>query len=105
MNHPPRAHTPYAWLFGSGNLKPQKTAVISFRRGQEERLIFGELEQQARQLAGGLRRAGLHPRDRVLVLTTAGPDLFVALFGLLLGGMVPVLVAPGLGLGRMLDCA
>ncbi len=105
MNRPPRAHTPYAWLFGSGNLKPQKTAVISFRRGQEEHLTFGELEQQARQLAGGLRRAGLHPRDRVLVLTTPGPDLFVALFGLLLGGMVPVLVDPGLGLGRMLDCA
>ncbi len=68
-------------------------------------LTFGELERAAWRLAGRLVQAGLRPGCRVLVLTTPGPDLFEVLFGLLFGGMVPVLVDPGLGLRRMLDCA
>ncbi len=104
MNHPSQRSLPYELLFGAGFSASQKPAVISFRRGKEQQLTFGQLEQQAQQLAQGLMKAGLRPRHRVLVLTTPGPDLFVVLFGLLLGGMVPVLVDPGLGLQRMLDC-
>ncbi len=91
-------------LFAALRTAPDKPAVITCRRGQVDQLSYGALLDRARRLVGGLRRQGLEPRDRVLVLTRPGETLFVTILGLLLGGMVPVLADPGLGLDRMLSC-
>ncbi|HYV43946.1 MAG TPA: fatty acid CoA ligase family protein [Myxococcaceae bacterium] len=67
-------------------------------------VTFGALRERAGRVAAGLRRAGLAPGDRVLLMIRPGIDLAAAVFGALSMGAAAVVIDPGMGWRRMLDC-
>ena len=83
----------------------QKTAILQVCDGKPAvRLTFAELDALCDRYAAGLRRMGLAPGERVLIL--AQPDEHFAPFvlGLLRAGGVVAMVDPGRPLGEMMDC-
>lgn len=55
---------------------------------------YAELAERARRAAAGLARRGVRADDVVVLLGRAGPDLVAALYGTLLAGATPSLLAP-----------
>jgi acyl-CoA synthetase (AMP-forming)/AMP-acid ligase II len=55
---------------------------------------YPELAERARGAAGALARRGVRAGDVVVLLGRAGPDLVAALYGALLAGATPSLLAP-----------
>ena len=67
-------------------------------------LTFEQLEQASDQFAHGLVKAGIEKGTRTVLMVTPGIDFFVLTFALFKVGAVPVVVDPGMGIGRMLSC-
>ncbi|GBQ02584.1 hypothetical protein SSP531S_40430 [Streptomyces spongiicola] len=65
---------------------------------------YGDFAARVTACSAGLRARGIGPGTRTALLVTPGADLLVLVFALLHTGAVPVVVDPGMGLGRMLDC-
>lgn len=85
--------------------RPIQTALVYLQPGQaDEAMDYLRLDQDCDRFANGLRRAGLTPGQRVLVL--ARPDRHFAPFvlGLLRAGGSVVMVDPGRPLAEFLDC-
>jgi acyl-CoA synthetase (AMP-forming)/AMP-acid ligase II len=61
--------------------------------GDERHLTFGELDREARALAGKLQTLG-KPGDRVLLFFDPGVDYLWAFFGVVYAGMIPVPAYP-----------
>lgn len=57
-------------------------------------LTFAELDAAARRLASGLVQAGVNVGERVAMMLPTGLDFFVAFFGTLHAGAVPVPIYP-----------
>jgi len=57
-------------------------------------ITYGELWQGAAEVAGGLQAAGLEPGERVALMLPTGRDYFLAFYGTLLAGGVPVPIYP-----------
>jgi 1-acyl-sn-glycerol-3-phosphate acyltransferase len=57
-------------------------------------LTYGELARQARDLAAGLIAKDIVPGDRIALMLPTGIDFFVAFFGVLYAGGVPVPIYP-----------
>ena len=57
-------------------------------------LSYGELARQARDLAAGLIARDIVPGDRIALMLPTGIDFFVAFFGVLYAGGVPVPIYP-----------
>ncbi|MCT9088880.1 AMP-binding protein [Streptomyces sp. ASQP_92] len=68
-----------------------RTAVVS----GATRLTFTELVQHAGELASGLHRLGIRPRERVVVQLPNRADFVVLCFALFRLGAVPVMALPG----------
>jgi len=87
---------------------PDEPAVIvarARRRGHRYRQIsFAELERLSNRYAEGLRAAGLARGMRVLLMVRPGFDFVALVFAMLKLGAVPVMIDPGMGLVRLLDC-
>jgi 1-acyl-sn-glycerol-3-phosphate acyltransferase len=66
-------------------------------------LTFGELMQRARRFACGLVRRDVAPGDRVALMLPTGIDFFVAFFGILYAGAVPVPIYPPMRLSQLED--
>ncbi|MFC0098348.1 amino acid adenylation domain-containing protein, partial [Micromonospora marina] len=84
--------------------RPEAVAVSG--RGVD--LTYGELDHRAGQVAARLRRAGLRPGDRVVVLARRTPELPVALLGIWRAGGVCVVLdadAPESALAACVDVA
>ncbi len=62
--------------------------------GEETRLTYRQVAEQARAVANGLMRAGLDPGDRVAIMLPTSPEFFAAFFGVLYSGGVPVPIYP-----------
>src|ERR1700720_1915543 len=75
--HPRRRHL----LFYPGDGAPQE-------------LTYGDLLLRARRVAAGLGAAGVEPGQAVALMLPSGHDYFVAFFGVLLAGAVPVPLYP-----------
>jgi 1-acyl-sn-glycerol-3-phosphate acyltransferase len=75
--HPRRRHL----LFYPGDAAPQE-------------LTYGELLRRARRAAAGLRAAGVEGGQAVALMLPSGLDYFVAFYGALLAGGVPVPLYP-----------
>jgi cis-3-alkyl-4-acyloxetan-2-one decarboxylase / olefin beta-lactone synthetase len=72
--------------------------------GQEPRLTsFGELHDRIAAVAGGLRRAGVRPADRVALLVRPGLDLTTVVYACWRIGAAIVIADAGLGLRRLAD--
>jgi acyl-CoA synthetase (AMP-forming)/AMP-acid ligase II len=83
---------------------PDGKALISTEGGQDNLLLFGELLALCDRYASGLRTFGLRPGDRVLVMERNGPRFVALTFALFKLGAMPVLLDPGMGVKRLLDC-
>ena len=65
--------------------------------GAESRITFAGLWERIGRAAAGLRRRGLSPGDRAIVMIPMSIDLYVALLALLKLGAVAVFVDPWIG--------
>jgi acyl-CoA synthetase (AMP-forming)/AMP-acid ligase II len=83
---------------------PDKRA-LSFPAGAGYgHLSYRQLEELSDSYARRFARAGIGRGTKALLMVKIGPDLFAILFALFKLGAVPVVVDPGMGLRRMIDC-
>lgn len=89
---------------------PHKRAVV-FPNGRDNRkrvlysqLTFAQLEKQSDQLAFGLERIGITRGTRTILMVTPGIEFFILVFAMFKTGAIPVVVDPGMGIDRMLQC-
>ncbi|PVE41580.1 benzoate-CoA ligase family protein [Limnohabitans planktonicus] len=75
-------------LIASNATRPEKTALID----DAGSLSYGQLTEQIRRFAGGLKALGLKREERVLLLMHDSNDWVVAFLGSLYAGVVPVAV-------------
>ncbi len=62
--------------------------------GQEETITYATLSERARRVASGLRGHILAPGERVAIMLPTGAAFFIAFFGVLYAGGVPVPIYP-----------
>ncbi len=89
---------------------PHKKAII-YPVGKNEdgsvkykHKTFKEIDQESDQYANGFLSAGIGKGVKTIFLVKPGPELFSITFGLFKVGAIPVIVDPGLGVKRMLEC-
>jgi acyl carrier protein len=68
-------------------------------------LTYGELDTAARATAAGLIERDILPGDRVALMLPTGNDFFVAFFGILYAGAVPVPIYPPMQRSQIEDYA
>ncbi|MCG3128184.1 MAG: Long-chain-fatty-acid--CoA ligase [Phycisphaerae bacterium] len=99
-----------AALADAADRHPERLAAIIARgvdsagRGRYERLTFRELHADSDRVAAGLREFGLTRGMRTILMVRPGADFFSLVFALFKLGAVPVVVDPGMGRNRMIDC-
>ena len=90
--------------------QPDRVAVIVCKKGVarnqaiRDALTFAELEALSNRYASGLSSAGFTRGMRVLLMVRPGVDFLAVNFALFRIGAVPVMIDPGMGVGRMLEC-
>ena len=67
-------------------------------------LTFRQLDEQSDRLAAGLDSIGIGRGTRTILMVTPGMDFFLTVFAMFKVGAVPVVVDPGMGIDRMLQC-
>ncbi len=77
-------------LLSAVELAPRRGIIFVDQHGNEQRTSYAELASQARRCAAGLARQDVHRGDKVLLLPHNDRPSVVALWGCLLGGLVPV---------------
>jgi acyl carrier protein len=87
--HPGRMHVTV--------LQDDRTAIAT--------LTYGELVKAARQIAAGLAEREIGRGDRIALMLPTGTDFFVAFFGILYAGAVPVPIYPPMQLTQIEDYA
>ncbi len=85
---PPARFNFAAHLLATNAERAGKTAFID----DQDRLTYGQLDEQVRRCAAGLRALGLRREDRLLLLMHDCSDWPVAFLGALYAGVVPVAV-------------
>ncbi len=65
---------------------------------------FAELEALSNRYANALSAAGIRRQKRVLLMVRPGVEFVALVFALFKIGAVPVLIDPGMGVNRMLEC-
>ncbi len=93
-----------SYLKNAAARHPDKTAVVSLVGGKHSRLTFQQLDCLSDALAGGIERIGIKRGTRTILMIRPGTDFFIAIFSLFKTGAVPVVVDPGMGVRRMLNC-
>ncbi|NWH06311.1 fatty acid CoA ligase family protein [Desulfobacter latus] len=94
----------------SADLYPFKRAVVypasRDRSGRVlySQLTFRQLDQQSDNLAAGLDSIGIGRGTRTILMVTPGINFFLTVFAMFKIGAVPVVVDPGMGIDRMLQC-
>ncbi|MBI4716825.1 MAG: AMP-binding protein [Planctomycetes bacterium] len=89
---------------------PHQPAVIVTRRrdatgrAEYDSLTFAGLEARSNSYARGLGEAGLQRGMRVLLMVRPGFEFIGLVFALFKLGAAPVLIDPGMGVARLLDC-
>lgn len=89
---------------------PYKRAVV-YPDGRDKngrvlysQMTFSQLEKESDQLAFGLARTGISRGTRTILMVTPGMEFFIIVFAMFKVGAVPVVVDPGMGIDRMLQC-
>lgn len=99
-----------AYLPRMAETVPNQPAIIVTRsrdrsgRAVYAQLTFAELEILTNRYANGLATARFHRGMRVLLMVRPGIEFVGLTFALFKLGVVPVLIDPGMGVGRMLEC-
>lgn len=97
-------------LRASAQKYPYKRAVVCPESRNKKgnvlynQMTFDQLDSASDQLAFGLERYGVIRGTRTILMVQPGMEFFIIAFALCKVGAVPVVVDPGMGLGRMLHC-
>jgi acyl-CoA synthetase (AMP-forming)/AMP-acid ligase II len=90
--------------------RPYKRAVV-YPAGRDKNgrvaythLTFLQLDQESDCLAHGLIAAGVKRGTRTILMVRPSIDFFALVFAIFKTGAVPVIVDPGMGIKRMLNC-
>jgi olefin beta-lactone synthetase len=89
---------------------PYKRAVIfPFGRNRYNRvtythLTFQQLDRESDKLAFGLEATGIGRGIRTVLMVKPCLEFFVLVYALFKTGAIPVVVDPGMGIGRMIRC-
>ena len=88
---------------------PDKSAVIfsAVKKSAEKKsssLTFAELNRICDRYAYGLNGAGIKMGMKVLLMVRPSSEFIALTFALFKTGAVPVLIDPGMGVNRLLDC-
>ncbi|WP_319431442.1 AMP-binding protein [Mycobacterium sp. RTGN5] len=78
-----------------------QSLIFVDRNENDTEVPFAQVRQQARELAAGLRAAGVHTGDRVALVLPTGPEFVASFFGVLYAGAVPVPLYPPVRLGKL----
>lgn len=90
--------------------QPFKKAVIfphsrdAYGRVTYSHLTFSQLDAESDAVAAGLIKNGISKGVRTILMVRPSLEFFVLTFALFKAGAVPVVVDPGMGLKRMLEC-
>jgi olefin beta-lactone synthetase len=89
---------------------PYKRAVV-YPAGRDKnnhvlysQLTFKQLDQLSDRLAFGLEGIGIVRGTRTILMVRPGMEFFIIVFAIFKVGAVPVVVDPGMGIDRMLQC-
>ena len=90
--------------------QPDERAIV-FSKGRDvagnrtySHLTFRELDRETARYAHGLERVGIRRGTRTILMVRPSPEFFTLTFALYKIGAVPVLIDPGMGKTRMVDC-
>lgn len=97
------------YLPESAEKYPDKKAVIfsSVKKSacrNSSFLTYAELNHECDRYAYGLDGAGIKMGMKVLLMVRPSPEFIALTFALFKTGAVPVLIDPGMGVNRLLDC-
>jgi acyl-CoA synthetase (AMP-forming)/AMP-acid ligase II len=98
------------YLRTMARIQPYKRAVVcpagrdSQGRVAYTHLTFRQLDIESDCLAQGLDEAGVSRGVRTILMVKPSLDFFALVFALFKVGAVPVVVDPGMGVSRMLNC-
>ncbi|MBI3925171.1 MAG: AMP-binding protein [Armatimonadetes bacterium] len=84
--------------------RPEAAALLYRRGARYEKLTFSGLDRLSDGYAHQLRRSGIEPGQRVLLMVRNGPTFVALTFALFKTGALPVLIDPGMGLKPLLRC-
>jgi len=94
----------------SASLYPYKRAVV-YPHGRDKngrilysQITFSQLDVLSDSLAFGLENIGITRGTRTIVMITPGMEFFITMFAMFKVGAIPVVVDPGMGIDRMLQC-
>ncbi len=100
-------HNISQWLSAATSTRGQHIAVATARGGSRVRrsqVSFEQIHRLSEAYARGLLSIGITRELRVLVMIRPGVDFVAVMFALFRIGAVPVLVDPGMGVRRLLEC-
>ena len=115
MKKPRPRSTPHrvnitAYLRSMAEMRPYAKAVILpagiDRKGRRlyRHITFKEIERMGNSLSRGFIAKGIGRGTRTILMVKPGVEFLCIMLALFRIGAVPVLVDPGMGLGRMLHC-
>ncbi len=99
-----------AYLPEMARRMPEKAALVwrsgrdSSGRAEYSQRTFGELDAEVDQYAHGLVQTGITRGTRTILMVPPRGEFFALTFALFKVGAVPVLIDPGMGLRRMVEC-
>ncbi|MDO9565759.1 MAG: fatty acid CoA ligase family protein [Candidatus Desulfaltia sp.] len=99
-----------SYLKSMAHVQPYKRAVVypvvrdEYKRVAYCHLTFQQLDRESDCLAHGLEKAGITRGTRTILMVKPGPEFFSLTFAIFKVGAIPVVVDPGMGIGRMLLC-
>lgn len=91
-------------LHGVAERTAESVAVVRAARGGYTTCTFGELDGDATALARGLMELGVAPGMRIALLVKPGVEFVKLVFALLRCGATTVLIDPGMGGRRLVNC-
>jgi olefin beta-lactone synthetase len=86
---------------------PDKPAAVCYagcNQNSPAQLTFRQLDRESDRLAYGLEKSGIKRGTRTILMVKPSLEFFILIFALFKIGAVPVVVDPGMGVRRMLDC-
>ena len=99
-----------SYLKRVAKIAPYKRAVV-YSAGRDNsgrvmysHLTFLQLDRESDCLAHGMENAGITRGTRTILMVKPGLEFFMIIFALFKTGAVPVVVDPGMGIRRMVEC-
>ena len=83
---------------------PENEAIIFPHKGKMQGWTYEQLNQTADAFALAMQKAGVEPGHKALVFLKSGPELIATAYALFKLGALPVMLDPGMGKEKMLNC-